>query len=104
VLHGEFVLDGSDDVVAIASKLRFCRVEVIGLGPHASNAESPSKAGTAADVGSPDAQATPRFIDCTNVTVHALGARKLRVTLPDNLGLVPGQPLRRARERVDAGV
>jgi multidrug efflux pump subunit AcrA (membrane-fusion protein) len=102
VLHGEFVLDGTGDMVTIASQLRFCRVEVIGLGPHASNAESPSKAGTAADVGSPDAQATPRFIDCTNVAVLATGARKLRVTLPDNLGLVPGQPLRLARERFDA--
>jgi multidrug efflux pump subunit AcrA (membrane-fusion protein) len=99
VLYGEFVLDGSDDVAAIASKLPFCRVEVIGLGPHASNAESQAKGGTAADTGSPDAQATPRFIDCTNVTVHA---RKLRVTLPDTLGLVPGQPLRLARERFDA--
>jgi multidrug efflux pump subunit AcrA (membrane-fusion protein) len=102
VLHGEFVVDGSDDVVAIASKLPFCRVEVIGLGPHASNAEAQAKGGTAADTGSPDAQATPRFIDCTNVTVYALGARKLRVTLPDSLGLVPGQPLRLARERFDA--
>jgi len=102
VLYGEFVLDGSDDVAAIASKLSFCRVEVIGLGPHASNAEAQAKGGTAADTGSPDAQATPRFIDCTNPTVHAAGARKLRVTLPDNLGLVPGQPLRLARERFDA--
>ena len=32
----------------------------------------------------------------------APNAKKLRVTLPDNLGLVPGQPLRLARQRYDA--
>jgi hypothetical protein len=100
MLHGEFALDGDD--IARAGKLAFCRVEVVGLGPHASNAEAPAAAGpTAADVGSPDAQAAPRFVDCT-VEKPGAAANKLRVTLPDNLGLVPGQPLRLARERFDA--
>jgi multidrug efflux pump subunit AcrA (membrane-fusion protein) len=99
VLHGEFELDASE--IASAGKLGFCRVEVIGLGPRASNAEAPAAAGTAADVGSPDAQAVPRFVDCT-IVKGAAGETKLRVSLPDNLGLVPGQPLRLARQRYDA--
>jgi hypothetical protein len=99
MLHGEFALDSEE--IARAGKLGFCRVEVIGLGPHASNAEAPAAGGTAADVGSPDAQAAPRFIDCT-VEKAGAAAGKLRVALPDNLGLVPGQPLRLARERFDA--
>jgi len=102
MLHGEFELDA--EARAIAGKLGFCRVEVVGLGPHASNAEAPAAGGTAAggtaaDVGSPDAQATPRFIDCT---FEKGAANKVRVALPDNLGLVPGQPLRLARERYEA--
>ncbi|HEY7373075.1 MAG TPA: efflux RND transporter periplasmic adaptor subunit [Polyangia bacterium] len=99
MLHGEFALDGEE--IARAGKLGFCRVEVVGLGPHASNTEAPAAGGTAADVGSPDAQAAPRFIDCT-VEKSGAAAGKLRVALPDNLGLVPGQPLRLARERFDA--
>jgi multidrug efflux pump subunit AcrA (membrane-fusion protein) len=98
MLHGEFALDR--DEIARAAKLGFCRVEVIGLGPHASN-EEPAPAGTAADVGSPDAQPAPRFVDCT-IEKSSGASDKLRVTLPDNLGLVPGQPLRLARERFDA--
>ena len=98
MLHGEFELDA--EARASLSKLGFCRVEVVGLGPHASNAEAPGAAGTAADVGSPDAQAAPRFVDCT---LEKTGAtNKVRVALPDNLGLVPGQPLRLARQRYDA--
>ena len=49
----------------IAGKLGFCRVEVVGLGPRASNADVAAPAGTAADAGSPEAQAAPRFVDCT---------------------------------------
>jgi multidrug efflux pump subunit AcrA (membrane-fusion protein) len=99
MLHGEFELDG--DEIAGASKLAFCRVEVVGLGPRASNADVAAAPGTAADTGSPEAQAAPRFVDCT-LEKPAPGAKKLRVTLPDNLGLVPGQPLRLARQRYDA--
>jgi len=99
MLHGEFALDAEE--IARAGKLGFCRVEVIGLGQHASNAEAPAPGGPAADVGSPDAQAAPRFVDCAVETAGA-ARDKLRVTLPDNLGLVPGQPLRLARERFDA--
>src|SRR5205085_8024396 len=81
--------------------LGFCRVEVVGLGPRASNADVGASNGTAADTGSPEAQAAPRFVDCT-VEKPGPNAKKLRVTLPDNLGLVPGQPLRLARQRYDA--
>jgi multidrug efflux pump subunit AcrA (membrane-fusion protein) len=99
MLHGEFELDA--DEIASASKLGFCRVEVVGLGPRASNGDVAPAPGTAADTGSPEAQAAPRFVDCT-LEKPAPGAKKLRVTLPDNLGLVPGQPLRLARQRHDA--
>jgi multidrug efflux pump subunit AcrA (membrane-fusion protein) len=101
MLHGEFDLDA--DEIASADKLQFCRVEVVGLGPRASNDDRTTTVapGTAADVGSPDAQVVPRFVDCT-LEKTAPAAKKLRVTLPDNLGLVPGQPLRLARQRYDA--
>jgi multidrug efflux pump subunit AcrA (membrane-fusion protein) len=99
MLHGEFELE--PDEIASAGKLGFCRVEVVGLGPRASNAEAAGANGTAADVGSPDAQAVPRFVDCT-IEPAAPPAKKLRVAQPDNLGLVPGQPLRLARHRYDA--
>ncbi len=98
VLHGEFALDQDD--AAIARDLAFCRVEVVGLGPRASNAEARGASDTAADTGSPDAQAGPRFIDCT--LAKDGGRDKLRVVLPANVGLVPGQPLRLARQRFDA--
>jgi len=98
VLHGEFALDQDD--AAIAHDLAFCRVEVVGLGPRASNAEARGASDTAADTGSPDAQAGPRFIDCT--LAKDSGRDKLRVVLPANVGLVPGQPLRLARQRFDA--
>jgi len=100
MLHGEFDLDAEE--VANAQQLGFCRVEVVGLGPRASNSAEPAAPGTAADVGSPDAQAAPRFVDCTVEKSGRPGSKKLRVTLPDNLGLVPGQPLRLARQRYDA--
>jgi len=100
MLHGEFAL--SEEEIASVGKIGFCRVEVVGLGPRASNAaHALAAADTAADVGSPDAQAAPRFVDC-EFEKSAAGDKKLHVTLPDNLGLVPGQPLRLARHRYDA--
>jgi hypothetical protein len=99
MLHGEFELEREE--IAKAEKLGFCRVEVVGLGPRASNTEAPAAAGTAADVASPDAQAVPRFVDCTGARATA-DWKKLRVAVPGNLGLVPGQPLRLARKRYDA--
>jgi len=100
MLHGEFAL--SEEEIASVGKIGFCRVEVVGLGPRASNAHAPAAAAdTVADVGSPDAQAAPRFVDC-EFEKSAAGDKKLHVTLPDNLGLVPGQPLRLARHRYDA--
>ncbi len=100
MLHGEFQLDA--DELASAAALGFCRVEVIGLGPRASNTVEPAAPGTAADVGSPEAEAAPRFVDCTVEKSGGPAGKKLRVALPDNLGLVPGQPLRLARQRYDA--
>jgi hypothetical protein len=97
-LHGEFALDQDD--AAIARDLAFCRVEVVGLGPRASNAEARGGSDVAADLGSPEAQIGPRFIDCT--VAKDGGRDKLRVVLPNNVGLVPGQPLRLARQRFDA--
>jgi len=97
LLHGAFELDA--DEVAAAAGLGFCRVEVIGLGPRASNAEAHRPADTASDSGPVEAQAGPRFIDCTRP--GAAGA-KLEVGLPGDVGLVPGQPLRLARRRYDA--
>jgi hypothetical protein len=99
MLHGQFDLGPGE--IADASALEFCRVEVVGLGPRASNAEPAAADGTKADVGSPEAQAVPRFVDCT-IDKSAPDAKKARVLLPDNLGLVPGQPLRLARRRYDA--
>jgi hypothetical protein len=97
LLHGEFALE--EDELAPAAKLGFCRVEVVGLGPHASNTEPRRPGDAVADSGSADGQGGPRFIDCAAPT-RAEG--KLTVALPGDLGLVPGQPLRLARQRYDA--
>jgi hypothetical protein len=97
LLHGAFELEAEER--AAAASLGFCRVEVIGLGPRASNAEAHRPADTASDSGPVEAQAGPRFIDCTRP--GAAGA-KLEVGLPGDVGLVPGQPLRLARRRYDA--
>ena len=100
LLHGEFELDPEE--IADVSQLGFCRVEVVGLGPRASNSDEHAGGGAVADVGSPDAQAAPRFIDCTVERSDGPAGKRLHVALPDNLGLVPGQPLRLARQRYDA--
>jgi hypothetical protein len=99
MLHGEFAIDAQES----AGKLEFCRVEVVGLGPQASNSAAHAATATAADVGSPEAQAVPRFVDCASAfNVGSGSQKKIRVALSDNLGLVPGQPLRLARERFEA--
>jgi hypothetical protein len=100
VLEGAFELD-RDDRAAFA-KLDFCRVEVIGLGPRASNAGSRRDVtpATAADADSPEAQAAPRFLDCKPATGTS-GGDQIAVELPANQGLVSGQPLRLARQRYD---
>jgi hypothetical protein len=97
LLHGAFDLDG--DELAASTGLGFCRVEVIGLGPRASNSDPRRPSETVSDSGSLEAQAGPRFVDCARPT--AVGG-KLEVALPGDLGLVPGQPLRLARRRFDA--
>ena len=101
LLHGAFELDREER--ATLSKMDFCRVEVIGLGPRASNDLPRGEVGaTAADTGSPEAQAGPRFLDCQ--PPRDLGGRgqKIEIPLPGDLGLVSGQPLRLARRRFDA--
>jgi hypothetical protein len=98
VLHGEFALEAEER--AEAAKLPFCRVEVVGLGPHASNGPAKPAPASVADSAPAEAQAGPRFVDCR--LGDATGARPFRVALPIDVGLVPGQPLRLARRRYDA--
>ncbi len=102
VLHGAFDLDADDR--ATLAKMDFCRIEVVGLGPRASN-DLPRNAGsaTAADMGAAEAQVGPRFLDCQPPGGAAgPSSRKVEIPLPGELGLVSGQPLRLARRRFDA--
>jgi membrane fusion protein, multidrug efflux system len=101
LLHGAFELDGEER--ATLAKLDFCRVEVVGLGPRASN-DLPRNEGsaTAADMGAAEAQVGPRFLDCKPPGGTAPSGRKVEIPLPGELGLVSGQPLRLARRRFDA--
>jgi membrane fusion protein, multidrug efflux system len=102
LLHGAFELDGEER--ATLAKMDFCRVEVVGLGPRASN-DLPRNEGsaTAADMGAPEAQVGPRFLDCKPPGESASpSGRKVEIPLPGELGLVSGQPLRLARRRFDA--
>jgi hypothetical protein len=106
LLHGAFDLDVEGR--AALAKLDFCRVEVVGLGPRASNDLPRNEASrneateTAADTGPPEAQAGPRFLDCKPPGGAASPSRKIEIPLPGDLGLVSGQPLRLARRRYDA--
>jgi multidrug efflux pump subunit AcrA (membrane-fusion protein) len=102
LLHGEFELSQSNESekteLTQVTQSGLCRVEVIGLGPHASNADPRRGGDSVSDSGSPDAQNVPRFVDCAAPT---RAGEKVKVTLPADLGLVPGQPLRLARHRYD---
>jgi hypothetical protein len=100
LLRGEFELGG--DELPAADKLGLCRVEVVGLGPRASNADHRRATDVASDSGSPEAQNVPRFIDCKSPAAPAGKPRRVSVALPADVGLVPGQPLRLARQRFDA--
>jgi hypothetical protein len=104
VLHGAFDLDPEER--ATLALLDFCRVEVVGLGPRAENtAPRPEvAASTAADSSRLDAQTGPRFVDCERKPPAGLvvAGDRVEVTLPGDLGLVSGQPLRLARRRYDA--
>jgi multidrug efflux pump subunit AcrA (membrane-fusion protein) len=107
-LHGDFTMDQED--FAKASKLEFCRVEVVGLGA----ASSPSSAPGADAAASADARARTntnelRYVDCTMPPPAPPPAggvpnllRKFIVTLPTDAGLVTGQQLHLARKRYDA--
>ena len=102
VLHGAFELDGEER--ATLAKMDFCRVEVVGLGPRASN-DLPRNEGsaTAADTGAAEAQIGPRFLDCKPPGgAAAPSSGRVEIPLPGELGLVSGQPLRLARRRFDA--
>ncbi len=84
------------------AKLDFCRVEVIGLGPRASNDRRPARPARRPPIPAPpDAQIGPRFLDCSRRATHPAG-HKVEIPLPGDLGLVSGQPLRLARQRYDA--
>jgi multidrug efflux pump subunit AcrA (membrane-fusion protein) len=97
LLHGDFRFEA--DELDAAGKLAFCRVEVVGLGPHASNAEPRHPNDPVADAAPPGAQGAPRFVDCS---APSRAGGRLTVGLPSDVGLVPGQPLRLARGRLDA--
>jgi hypothetical protein len=102
LLRGAFHLDPADQTSF--GRLDFCRVEVIGLAPRASN-EPVRRAGAPAIVAdsSPlEAQIGPRFVDCERLTAAADGDQMVQVALPGDVGLVSGQPLRLARRRFDA--
>jgi hypothetical protein len=101
LLRGEFELSRLE--MESAAELGLCRVEVVGLGPRASNADPRRITEVVSDSGSPEAQNVPRFIDCkTPARAGAGEAKRLTVALPSDVGLVPGQPLRLARQRFDA--
>jgi hypothetical protein len=106
LLHGAFDLDVEER--ATLAKMDFCRVEVVGLGPRASNDPPRNEASrneatvTAADTGPPEAQVGPRFVDCKPPGEATSASHKIEIPLPGDLGLVSGQPLRLARRRYDA--
>ncbi len=101
LLRGAFQLDPADR--AAFSRADFCRVEVIGLAPRASN-EPVRRAGppaTAVDSSPLEAQVGPRFVDCQRLAAGG-ATDPVLVALPGDVGLVAGQPLRLARRRFDA--
>jgi len=101
LLRGAFQLDPAER--AAFDRAGFCRVEVIGLAPRASN-EPVRRAGppsTAVDSSPLEAQVGPRFVDCERLPDRS-SAEPVLVALPGDVGLVSGQPLRLARRRFDA--
>ena len=85
-----------------AAKLGFCRVEVVGLGPRASNAERRPRRTARRPTRLARSAGGAALRRLHRREARAGTRKKLRVALPDNLGLVPGQPLRLARQRYDA--
>ncbi|HVV53623.1 MAG TPA: hypothetical protein VHO06_28465 [Polyangia bacterium] len=100
LLHGAFELDAQDR--AALGRLDFCRIEVIGLGPHAANDPPPRRTPATAADSSPLDAPVPRFLDCKPPGGAAGEASKVEIPLPGDVGLVSGQPLRLARRRYDA--
>jgi hypothetical protein len=101
LLHGAFELDAEER--AALTRMDFCRIEVVGLGPRATN-DLPRGAppATAADSSPADAQVGPRFLDCKVPSDVTAASNKIEIPLPGDVGLVSGQPLRLARGRYDA--
>jgi hypothetical protein len=99
LLRGEFELSRLE--LESAAELGLCRVEVVGLGPRASNAQPRRTTEIVSDSGSPEAQNVPRFVDCKAPGRASGKPTRLTVALPADVGLVPGQPLRLARQRFD---
>ncbi len=114
LLRGAFQLDPADRAVFAA--LDFCRVEVIGLAPRASNepVRRPGRPVTAVDSSPLEAQVGPRFVDCDRMPSRAAAEEPLEkpleeplkepleVALPGDVGLVSGQPLRLSRRRFES--
>ncbi|HVY40729.1 MAG TPA: hypothetical protein VHM31_22475, partial [Polyangia bacterium] len=115
LLRGAFQLDPADRN-AFAG-LDFCRVEVIGLAPRASNdpvrrqahpdeghpGNGAAQPATAVDSSPLEAQVGPRFVDCEKMPARAAASSEpVQVALPGDVGLVSGQPLRLARRRFDS--
>ncbi|MES1165781.1 MAG: hypothetical protein ABUR63_08490 [Verrucomicrobiota bacterium] len=101
LLRGAFQLESADRDAFAGQD--FCRVEVIGLAPRASN-EPVRRAGepaTAVDSTPLEAQVGPRFVDCERIAARGAAPDPVQVALPGDVGLVSGQPLRLARRRFD---
>ena len=117
LLRGAFQLDPADR--SAFAGLDFCRVEVIGLAPRASNEPvrrqgppdearpgdghaGPGQPATAVDSSPLEAQVGPRYVDCERMPARAAASEPVQVALPGDVGLVSGQPLRLARRRFDS--
>jgi hypothetical protein len=102
LLRGAFQLDPADR--GAFARLDFCRVEVIGLGPRASNepVRRETQPATAVDSSPLEAQVGPRFVDCERLPARGAAPEPVEVALPGDVGLVSGQPLRLARRRFDS--
>ena len=101
-LRGEFTLPSDD--VAVAQRLAFCRIEVAGQAPTASNAALGVRRGgesSAADSGPPQV-GSPRYLDCERRRADIAGTEgSVVVELPAGAAVTAGQPLRLARARFD---
>jgi multidrug efflux pump subunit AcrA (membrane-fusion protein) len=105
-LHGDFTMDQED--FARASKLDFCRVDVVGLGASTTNPGGQAPGSAAGGDARAAAAGEPRYVDCTlpppaPPPVNGVPSllRKFIVALPNDAGVVTGQQLHLARKRFD---